>query len=112
MGKNNNSDDNINYSVDDFNLEPSDFLNIKKGDELKNKKKLKTILTEIDKSLNTIEDESYAISLFLELLVSDDASEKLSGDNCDAIDIINSLSEKINNISIILEEIKQTKNNI
>lgn len=105
-----NNDDIVSY--EDFSLEPSSFLNIKKGDQLKNKKVLKTKLSEIDNSLNIAEKELYLILYYSELLMDDSSDDGLFGDNSDAIDSLNDIMEKCSQISELLDEIKDIKNKL
>jgi hypothetical protein len=104
------NDDVVDYG--DFSVEPSSFLNIKKGDQLKNKKVLKTKLSEIDNSLNITEKELYLILYYSELLMDDKTDDGLLGDNSDAIDSLNDIMDKCSQISDLLEEIKEIKNKL
>lgn len=108
-----NKDDILNYDeleMDD--MDPGKFLNIKKADQLKNKKILKTKLAEIDNSLNIAEKELYMILYFSELLMEEKESEGFLGDDSDAIDSLNDIMDKCSQISDLFEEIKEIKDKL
>lgn len=111
MSKEKDDNNSIDFSLDDLN--PNEFLNLKKGDQLKNIKKLKTLLNEIDNSTSNIENEVYSILFYFELILEKDPSfTNFTGDDSDAMDIVNDLSEKVSSITKILEKIQEIKNNL
>lgn len=99
-------------SYEEFDLDPGEFMDIKKADQLKNKKVLKTKLSEIDNSLSITEKELYMILYFAELLMEEKEEEGLIGDSSDAIDALNEIMDKCSQISDLLEDIKDIKDKL
>jgi hypothetical protein len=113
--KKNDNDDVIDYSMDLDELDPSNFLDIKKGDQLKNKKVLKSRLDQMNEPLETIERELFMVLYFTELLSDEDDEDGLKnfkGDHGDALDSLNDVMDKCSKISELLDEIKEIKNTL
>mgnify|MGYP000203404865 CR=1 FL=1 len=102
-------DDNNTVNYEGFDIEPTTFLDIKKGVELKNKKVLKSKLSEIDSSIAIAEKELYLILYYAEVIMEDRSNEGIFGDDSEAIDSLNDVMQKCSDISDLLDEIKDIK---